>query len=148
MRHYRATNLATSEVVEYDAELPQAEHFGSGWSLQEMFTAEASPNDPPPLPPTTVKITKLAFRNRFTQSEKVSVEIAALDVPTASMQARSMAAALRANQQDVQVAQHIDLMRADTRAGVLQLEAAGLLAAGRAAVILDTAPTDAEAFNG
>lgn len=148
MRHYRATNLATSEVVEYDAELPQAEHLGLGWTLQELFFAEASPDDPPPPPPSFVKITKLAFRNRFTQTEKVAVEIAALDVPTASLQARSMAAALRASQQDVQVAEHIDLMRVDTRAGVLQLEAAGLLAAGRAAVILDTAPTDAEVFNG
>lgn len=148
MRHYRATNLQTQEVVEYDAELPLAEHLGDGWRIEESFVAEASPNDPPPAAPGTVKITKLAFRNRFTQAEKVAVEIAALDVPTASIQARSTAAALRANQQDVQVAQHIDLMRADTRGGVLQLEAAGLLAAGRAIVILDTPPTEAEVFNG
>lgn len=147
MRRYRATNLQTAEVVEYDALLPLPEHQAPGWHVDEVFSVEASPNDPPPVPPSTVRITKLAFRNRFTQAEKVAIEIAALDVPTASMAARAQAAALRASQQDVQVAQHIDLMRPDTRGGVLMLEAGGLLAAGRATVILDTPPTDAEAFN-
>lgn len=93
-------------------------------------------------------ITKLAFRNRFTQAEKVAIEIAALDVPAATLQQRSLAAALRASQQDVAVAQYVDLNRTDTRAGVEQLEAVGLLAAGRAAVILDTEPADAEVYRG
>lgn len=102
-----------------------------------------------PEPPVPVRhITKLAFRNRFTQAEKVMIEIAALDVPTASIQQRSMAAALRASQQDVQVAQYIDLNRPETRAGVQALEAAGLIAAGRALVILDTEPVDVEVWRG
>ena len=99
------------------------------------------------LAPST-QITKLAFRNRFTSAEKVAIEIAALDVPTATMQARSLSAALRANQQDLAVAQFIDLTRTDTRTGVQTLEAVGLLAAGRAAVILDAALAEVEVWNG
>ena len=38
----------------------------------------------------------------------------------------------------VNAAQHIDLQDADTRGGVQALEAAGLIAAGRATAILDT----------
>lgn len=110
-------------------------------------TAEAVP-ETPSVPLATIRITKLAFRNRFTQAEKVAIEIAALDNPAASMQVRAQSAALRASQQDVAVAQFIDLNRADTRAGVHALEAAGLLAAGRAAVILDTAPAENEVWNG
>ena len=82
-------------------------------------------------------ITKLAFRNRFTQLEKVGLEIAQLDVPTAPMPQRAKAAALRASQTDVNTSTFIDLDRAETRAGVQALEAAGLLAAGRALQILD-----------
>ena len=82
-------------------------------------------------------ITVLAFRNRFMQAEKVSVEIASLDDPSAPMPQRALAAALRANQLDVQAAAYIDLDRADTRAGVQALEAATILAAGRALEILD-----------
>lgn len=122
------------------------------WGGMEFATHDhlVQPDPPPevPPPPPIRHITKLAFRNRFTQSEKVSIEIAALDVPTASLPQRALAAALRANQQDLAVAQYIDLNRPDTRAGVQQLEAAGLLAAGRAAVILDTAPAEAEVYRG
>jgi hypothetical protein len=89
------------------------------------------------------RITRLAFRNRFTTSEKVALEIAGLDNPAAPMPARAQAAALRANQADLAAATFVDLDRADTRDGVLSLEAAGLLAAGRALVILD-APVTAE----
>lgn len=106
------------------------------------------PEAPPTPPPEPIRITKLAFRNRFTQAEKVAIEIAALDNPAASMPVRAQSAALRASQQDVAVAQFIDLTRADTRAGVQMLETAGLLAAGRALEILDTPPTEMEVWNG
>lgn len=82
-------------------------------------------------------ISKLSFRARFTTAEKVTLEIASLDNPAAPMAARQQAAALRANLADQRDASFIDLDRADTRAGVQQLEAGGLLAAGRAVVILD-----------
>lgn len=83
------------------------------------------------------RITRLAFRNRFTTAEKVALEIAGLDNPAAPMPARAQAAALRANQADLASATFVDLQRADTRAGVQMLETAGLLAAGRALEILD-----------
>lgn len=88
------------------------------------------------LAPST-QITKLAFRNRFTSAEKVALEIASLDNPQATMPQRAQAAALRANNADLAAATFIDLQRPETRAGVQMLEAAGLLAVGRAAVILD-----------
>jgi hypothetical protein len=93
-------------------------------------------------------ITKLAFRNRFKREEKVAIEIASLDNPAAPMDLRQAAADLRASQADQRDATYIDLQRADTRAGVLGLEQAGLIAAGRAAVILDTLPTAEEVYKG
>lgn len=91
-------------------------------------------------------ITPLAFRNRFTQAEKITIEIAALDDPAAPMPQRQLAAMLRANQLDVTAARFIDLQRPDTRAGVQALETYGLIAAGRAALILDTPPTEMEVY--
>lgn len=93
-------------------------------------------------------ITRLAFRNRFTQAEKIAIEIAALDVPTAPMPQRAQAAALRAYLSDVAAATFIDLRRTDTRTGVQTLEAAGLLGSGRAAAIFDTPPTEQEVYRG
>lgn len=83
------------------------------------------------------RITRLAFRNRFTSAEKMALEMAALDDPTAPMAQRQQAAAIRASMADTAAATFIDLARPDTRAGVQMLEAGGLLAAGRALEILD-----------
>jgi hypothetical protein len=91
-------------------------------------------------------VTKLAFRNRFTQAEKVAIEIAALDDPAAAMDARQQAAALRANIKDQENAEFIDLDFAATREGVQSLEAAGLIAAGRASEILDAPVQPNEVF--
>jgi hypothetical protein len=96
----------------------------------------------------TWKITRLAFRNRFTMAEKAAMEIAGLDNPLAGMPDRQKSAVLRAYMADVASSTFVDLQRPDTRAGVLQLEALGLLAAGRAAQILDTAPAPQEVFLG
>lgn len=90
-----------------------------------------------PTPVVRRWITCLAFDNRFTQAESVAIEIAQLDDPGASMPARQAAAALRASQRKVDRATYIDLDRPDTRAGVIALEAGGLLGAGRALEILD-----------
>ena len=88
------------------------------------------------LAPAT-RVTRLAFRNRFTQSEKVALEMAALDDPTATMAQRQQAAAIRVHLADVAASTFIDLAVQDTRAGVLALEAGGLLTEGRALEILD-----------
>lgn len=92
------------------------------------------------------RITKLAFRNRFTAPEKVAIEIAALDYHAAPMPQRQQAAALRANLADIASASYIDLTRPDTRDGVLALESAGLLATGRAAAVLDSPVVDSERY--
>lgn len=97
---------------------------------------------------STSRITRLAFRNRFTTAEKVGLEIASLDNPAATMEQRALAATLRAYLQDVQAATFIDLSRPDTRAGVVQLEQVGLIGAGRATAILDTPPTAEERYTG
>ena len=90
------------------------------------------------------QITRLAFRNRFTMVEKAGLEMAGLDDPSAPMAQRQQAAMLRAYLADVAAASFIDLQRPDTRAGVEQLEALGLLAEGRAAEILDAPVQPAE----
>ena len=100
---------------------------------------------PPPIDaaePTDARITRLAFRNRFTQAEKVALELAALDNPAASTAQRQQAAALRSYLKDLDAATFVDLERPDTVAGVQSLGAAWLLAEGRAAAIL-TAPIEA-----
>lgn len=88
------------------------------------------------LAPAT-RITRLAFRNRFTQAEKVALEIAAIDNPAATLAQRQQAAAIRAHLADVAASTFIDLGRDDTRAGVQALEAGGLIGVGRALEILD-----------
>ena len=93
-------------------------------------------------------ITKLAFRNRFTRAEKVTLEMAALDNPAASLAQRQQSAALRADLKDPEGAPFIDLDRADLRAGVQALEASGLIAAGRALQILDAPVQEIERFRG
>ena len=94
------------------------------------------------------RISKLAFRNRFTRAEKAGIEFAALDDPTAPIAQRQQAAALRANLKDQEQATFIDLDDEDTRTGVLTLEAAGLIAAGRAVEILDAPVQDKERLTG
>lgn len=93
------------------------------------------------LAPAT-RITRLAFRNRFTQSEKVALELAALDDPAATLAQRQQAAAIRVHLADVAASTLVDLGRDDTRAGVQALESGGLIGAGRALQILD-APVEA-----
>lgn len=93
-------------------------------------------------PEGTRRITVLAFRNRFTSNEKVSMEMASLDNPAAATNTRLLAASLRATSKDLEVATYVDLDRADTRNGVISLETYGILGVGRALEILD-APVQA-----
>ena len=83
------------------------------------------------------RITRLAFRNRFTSTEKMALEMAALDDPTAPMAQRQQAAAIRVHLADVAASTFIDLGSQHTRAGVQELEAGGLLTEERALEILD-----------
>ncbi len=113
------------------------QHYPGAWAL--------APEPEPTPAELDTRITRLAFRNRFSTSEKVALEIAALDDPAAPMAQRQQAAALRAHLKDLDSANWVDLTRPETISAVQSLEAGGLLAEGRAAEILDvTTITDIE----
>ena len=93
----------------------------SGAAITELVVEGASP-----VLTAATRITQLAFRNRFTPAEKVALYTAA-----------KTNVDIQIYLDDVAAATFIDLQRADTRAAVQGLEAAGLLAPGRALEILD-----------
>lgn len=141
------------ELFRYEAEVP-IEWQGMTFDTTD-HTAMPPPVEPPQPEPTleSVRTTKLAFRNRFTQTEKVTIEMASADNPSATLQQRQLAASLRATLADQRDASHIDISQGtasglQTRAGVHALEALGLIAPGRAAEILDTPPAAHEVFHG
>lgn len=47
MSAFRATNSETAEVVEYDADQPQAEHRDPPWTLEQVFVATPTPDETP-----------------------------------------------------------------------------------------------------
>lgn len=129
---------AGAQVV--DAELPA--DFSPArytWNGTDVVPVPTAPQEPPPR-----RITKLAFRNRFTVAEKVAIDLASIDDPSSGAAARQQAAAVRVSLADAAAATYIDLSRDDTRAGVLFLESAGILSAGRAVEILDAEIADSE----
>lgn len=135
------------EVYRYTSDAP-VEWQGFEFATHNHVPVLVPPSSEPPIDVSPVRISKLAFRNRFTQVEKTTIEFAATDNPNDPPQKRQLAAALRAQLADQRDAVWIDLKRADTRSGVAQLEALGLIAAGRAKIILDTPPTDEEIYRG
>lgn len=110
-------------------------------------TTDMSPEQPawyvPTPPPTPEVITRRrlmkrwAFRERFTDSELVAIERAALDVPAGTDAVRNRAARVRVFLQRINADEVIDLERQAFRALVQALETAGVLATGRAAQVLD-----------
>lgn len=121
----------------------------ANWTLYRMNEARDGlellpPVEPPEPAPLPRHITKLAFDNRFTQEELVTLELASIDDPAGTTEQRTLAANLRVYQRKVDRATYIDLDRADTRAGVIALEQFAVLAAGRAIEILDGEITDIE----
>lgn len=83
----------------------------------------------PPAPVVVRHISRLAFLARFTDAEAIGIDLA-------SIGATVEAAAMRRYLNKVNAAKHIDLEMEDTVQGVQAIEAAGLLAPGRAAQIL------------
>ena len=135
-------------VERIDTPAERALGVGMGWGWDgTSFVAPAATPAPEPAPEDR-RISKLAFRNRFTKAEKAGIEFAALDDPTAPIAQRQQAAALRADLKDQEQATFIDLDDEDTRTGVLTLEAVGLIAAGRAVEILDAPVQDKERLTG
>jgi len=78
------------------------------------------------------RITKLAFRNRFTPTEKIAFEMAQVDDPTASQDARLIAAGVRVMEKDLAASVYADMNSPAVQAGLHQLEGIGVLGAGRA----------------
>ncbi|WP_460481245.1 hypothetical protein [Comamonas humi] len=146
---FKAVEIAPVEVELTPAteETPAVTEWVQQWEIVPLTPEEIAQREAERIA-ALPKATKLAFRNRFTQTEKVAIEIAALDDPSAAMAQRQAAAALRAYLADLSAATFIDLMRPDTRAGVQALESMGLLAPGRALEILDTPLGGNEIYRG
>lgn len=114
-----------------------------GWRyINGEFTAPPAASAPASVPDR--RVTRLAFDNRFTQAERINIDLSSIDNPTGTLAARQQAASLRDMRTQVNNATFIDLDRADTRAGVQQLETSGLIGVGRAAQILDAPVQDHE----
>lgn len=110
---------------------------------------ELAPVATPEPRPQARHLTVLAFRNRFTRAEKIRIELAAIDEPTAEPVLRERAAMVRIGQADLAAATYVDADREDTRADVQAFEAMDLLdAPGRALEILDAPIQVHERYNG
>ena len=81
-------------------------------------------------------ITQYALAQRFTLTERATIEFAGIDNPTASTQDRMTAATLRTHQRDLDRANYVDLDLPALASGLATMEALGLIGAGRAAEIL------------
>lgn len=137
-------NVIVGEVADYPGAIDVTDlspRPAPGWNYDgDEFTPPAAP----PAPSYGTRITKLAFRQRVGPQALAAIELASVHNAAAAEQAQKLAATLRVMLADVQAATFIDLARPDTRAGVQQLEAVGLLPAGKAAEILDTPVQAAE----
>jgi hypothetical protein len=81
-------------------------------------------------------LTQTAFRARFTQAEKVAIDLASIDNPAGTADERTRAAQIRVYLADVAAASNVDLADPVVIDGVMVLEADGLIARGRASQIL------------
>lgn len=97
MTTYLVTETATgAEVYRYQSDTP-IEWNGMGFATH-THTALPDETVPVEINPRDWHITRLAFRERFTQAEKIAIEFASLDYPAAPMEQRAMAAILSAAQ--------------------------------------------------
>lgn len=99
-----------------------------GWAFDGQSIAGTS---------VSVKITKLAMRQRFTIPELISI-LSYINSNPASLVAVLM--------QNLSVATFVDLARADTRDGIMYLVSIGMLTPERASIILNTVPTQYELY--
>ncbi len=128
MPTFRATS-PFGAVTEYDAALPNPDHLGEGWRLEELVIATPSPEEP--AAPVTVYggrriLTKLEFLQLFTQTERIAIK-----------QAAGVSPQLDDYLYLLELADEVNLDSANTQTGVNTLGLAGILAAGRAGEILN-----------
>ncbi len=88
--------------------------------------------------PNTRKITVYALRQRFTMPEKVAIEYAAIDRPGAIPEQNQFAALLRVVLSDLSVATFVDLDNPNVTELLQMFEQYGLIAPGRADIIINT----------
>lgn len=89
-------------------------------------------------------VSKLAFRRRFTKTERDTIEWAAIDNPSASEEQRKMAASLRTTLKDQEMADHIDLDDGEVQSGVANLSLFGLIQSTRVDEILNSPIQESE----
>jgi hypothetical protein len=126
-------NGAVYTVVESD----EAPEFDDGTVVQVVGAAvsagwkwDGSAFTPPP---SNRRITRLAFRRRLTDAEKVAIYTAS-----------ASSAAIRIYLDDLTAADYIDLDDSAVLVGLQALETAGLLAAGRASAIVSAVVAERE----
>ncbi len=116
-----------------------------GWKYAGGAFSPPPPVESPQEPDAALRIvTNLAFDLRFTKEERVDIEMASLDDPTAPYEMRRQAADIRVALQRANKASWSDLDDPVTRANVQQFEQYGLIGEGRAAEILDTPVDESE----
>lgn len=107
--------------------------------------------------PGAWEIKRLSFALRFSQQERIDIEVASLDQSTDAkasrdqrdqIQSRMLAAAIRDSRRLIGDGERVDLRAQTTRDSVTILEKFGLLGVGRSAQILDTEPTPEEIIRG
>ena len=137
------------EGLETEASIP-ADPSNTDW--QEYLVWQAEGNTPAPMiavvtAPTKRWITRLAFFNRFTVTEQITLEIGSVDNPNASMAQRQLEAMLRVFMRNVNSSTYIDLDRADVVQGVNTLATYGLITAARATEILTAVVKPEEVYH-
>ena len=117
----------TSTFLHYDHE-PSAEEIqrdAKAYDLQKQLADLKNTPLPEAQPePVTARLTKLAYMDRFTDVELAGIYAAAKVAPAVEVWLEKF-----------KLAEYVDIADARTIAGLQALEAAGLLAAGRAAEI-------------
>lgn len=130
----------TSAVAETFISVPDDVVSGSKRNIDGTFSNPVAPDriEDEPVAAKPVRLTKLAFRNRFTPAEKAAIEFASIDDPSAPMAMRLAAAGLRADLADQRDARYIEITLDSTIAGVNKLAQFGLISPDRPAEILST----------
>ena len=128
-----ARPMSRLDLVELDS--LNTDLIGYSWDGQD-FT--------PPPPTVYERITVGAFWDRFTNAELVDYDVAMQHDPAATNAAKKAAAKLRIFRRDVGEVGSCKLTGNKVRNFVQDLETTGILAAGRAAAILDAPITEDE----
>lgn len=115
-------------AIQIDDLIPQPD---VGWIFN------GSTLSPGPNSVVSMKITKLALRERFTFNELIAMQTAAATSVT-----------LQVLQDNLSVSTYIDLSRTDTIQGIEMLVQMGIITQDRATQILTTVPTATELYQG